>query len=25
MVGPSLRGAIAPLNILPEGGPKTLA
>ena len=25
MVGPSLRGSIAPLNILPEGGPKTLA
>ena len=25
MVGPSLRGTIAPLNILPEGGPKTLA
>ena len=25
MVGPSLRGPIAPLNILPEGGPKTLA
>ena len=24
-VGPSLRGSIAPLNILPEGGPKTLA
>ena len=25
MVGPSLRGSIAPLNVLPEGGPKTLA